>query len=320
MPDHAVLFTRRLPDAVERRAARDYRLIANPDDRPLSADEIVSRSQDADAIVCCVADKMTAVVFSRLPPRVRIVASFGVGTEHLDLAAAKARGVVVTNTPEVLTDATAEVALLLLLGAARRAFEGQDMLRSGRWTGWTPTQLMGHQLSGKRLGVVGMGRIGQAMARRARGFGVEIHYTDQARLPPEKEEGAIFHPTIEELLPLSQLLSLHAPSTPETRHLLDARRLALLPRGAIVVNSARGDLVDDEALIAALRSGQVGAAGLDVFQGEPAVHPGYRTLENTFLLPHMGSATIETREAMGFRALDNVDAVLAGRAARDRVA
>jgi lactate dehydrogenase-like 2-hydroxyacid dehydrogenase len=165
-----------------------------------------------------------------------------------------------------------------------------------------------------------MGRIGQAMARRARGFGVEIHYTDQARLPPEKEEGAIFHPTIEELLPLSQLLSLHAPSTPETRHLLDARRLALLPRGAIVVNSARGDLVDDEALIAALRSGQVGAAGLDVFQGEPAVHPGYRTLENTFLLPHMGSATIETREAMGFRALDNVDAVLAGRAARDRVA
>jgi len=320
MPDHAVLFTRRLPDAVERRAARDYRLIANPDDRPLTADEIVSRSQEADAIVCCVADKMTAVVFSRLPPRVRIVASFGVGTEHLDLAAAKARGVVVTNTPEVLTDATAEVALLLLLGAARRAFEGQDTLRSGRWTGWTPTQLMGHQLSGKRLGVVGMGRIGQAMARRARGFGVEIHYTDQARLPPEKEEGAIFHPTIEELLPLSQLLSLHAPSTPETRHLLDARRLALLPRGAIVVNSARGDLVDDEALIAALRSGQVGAAGLDVFQGEPAVHPGYRTLENTFLLPHMGSATIETREAMGFRALDNVDAVLAGRAARDRVA
>jgi lactate dehydrogenase-like 2-hydroxyacid dehydrogenase len=320
MPEHAVLFTRRLPDAVERRAARDYRLIANPEDRPLSAEEIVSRSQYADAIVCCVADRMTAAVFSRLPARVRIVASFGVGTEHLDLAAAKARGVVVTNTPEVLTDATAEVALLLLLGAARRANEGQEMLRSGRWTGWTPTQLMGHQLSGKRLGIVGMGRIGQAMARRARGFGVEIHYTDQRRLPPEKEEGAVFHPTVEELLPLSQLLSVHAPSTPETRHLLDARRLALLPRGAIVVNTARGDLVDDEALIAALRSGQVGAAGLDVFQDEPAVHPGYRTLENTFVLPHMGSATIETREAMGFRALDNVDAVLSGGTAGDRVA
>lgn len=320
MPEHTVLFTRHLPDAVERRAAKDYRLIPNPEDRPLSADEIVSRSQEADAIVCCVADRMTAAVFSRLSPRVRIVASFGVGTEHLDLPAAKGRGIVVTNTPEVLTDATAEAAILLLLGAARRAHEGQDMLRAGRWTGWTPTQLMGHQLSGKRLGIVGMGRIGQAMARRARGFGVEIHYTDQVRVPPEKEDGAIFHSTVEELLPLSQLLSLHAPSTPETRHLLNARTLALLPRGAIVVNSARGDLVDDEALIAALRSGQVGAAGLDVYQGEPALNPGYRTLENTFLLPHMGSATIETREAMGFRALDNVDAVLAGRAARDRVA
>jgi lactate dehydrogenase-like 2-hydroxyacid dehydrogenase len=320
MPEHTILFTRRLPEAVERRAARDYRLISNPEDRPLTADEIVSRSEGADAVVCCVADKMTAAVFSRLPAKVRIVASFGVGTEHLDLAAAKARGIVVTNTPEVLTDATAEAALLLLLGAARRAYEGQEMLRSGRWTGWTPTQLMGHQLSGKRLGIVGMGRIGQAMARRVRGFGVEIHYTDQQRLPPEKEEGALFHPTLEELLPLSQLLSLHAPSTPETRHLLDARRLALLPRGAIIVNSARGDLVDDEALIAALRSGQVAAAGLDVFQGEPEVNLGYRSLPNTFLLPHMGSATVETRDAMGFRALDNVDAVLSGRPARDRVA
>ena len=320
MPERTLLFTRRLPEAVERRAARDYRLIANPEDRPLTAEEIISRSEGADAVVCCVADKMSAAVFSRLPATVRIVASFGVGTEHLDLTAAKARGIVVTNTPEVLTDATAEAALLLLLGAARRAYEGQEVLRSGRWTGWTPTQLMGHQLSGKRLGIVGMGRIGQAMARRARGFGVEIHYTDQQRLPAAKEEGALFHPTVEELLPLSELLSLHAPSTPETRHLLDARRMALLPRGAIVVNSARGDLVDDEALIAALRSGQVGAAGLDVFQGEPAVNPGYRTLPNTFLLPHMGSATVETRDAMGFRALDNVDAVLSGRPPRDPVA
>src|SRR5215469_15725796 len=251
MPDHAVLFTLRLPEAVERRAARDYRLTVNTGDRPLTADEIVSRSQEADAVVCSVVDKMTAAVFSRLPARVRIVASFGVGTDHLDLAAAKARGVVVTNTPEVLTDATAEAAILLLLGAARRAYEGQSLLRSGGWTGWGPTQLLGRQLSGKRLGIVGMGRIGQAMARRAHGFGVEIHYTDQRRLPPEREERAHFHPTVEELLPLSQLLSLHAPSTPETKHLLDARRLALLPCGAIVVNSARGDLVDDEALIAA---------------------------------------------------------------------
>jgi lactate dehydrogenase-like 2-hydroxyacid dehydrogenase len=320
MPEHVVLFTRRLPEAVERRAARDYRLIANPEDRPLPADELVARSQAVDAVVCTVADRMPADVLSRLPARVRIVASFGVGTEHLDLAAAKARGVVVSNTPEVVTDATAEVALLLLLAAARRAYEGQEMVRSGGWAGWGPTQLLGRQLFGKRLGVVGMGRIGQGVARRARGFGVEIHYTDQRRLPPDREEGAQFHPTLEELLPLSELLSLHAPSTPETRHLLDGRRLALLPRGAIVVNTARGDLVDDEALIAALRSGQVGAAGLDVFQGEPAIHPGYRSLPNTFLLPHMGTSTIETREAMGFRALDNVDAVLSGRPAPDRVA
>jgi lactate dehydrogenase-like 2-hydroxyacid dehydrogenase len=319
MAEHAVLFTRRLPEAVERRAARDYRLVANSEDRPLTADELISRSNEVDAVVCTVADKLSSGVLLRLPARVQIVASFGVGTDHLDLQAAKARGVVVTNTPEVLTDATAELALLLLLGAARRAYEGQELLRAGRWTGWAPTQLMGRQLTGKRLGIVGMGRIGQAMARRARGFGVEIHYTDQQRLPPEKEERAVFHATVEELLPLSELLSLHAPATPETRHLLDALRLSLLPRGAIVVNSARGDLVDDEALIAALRSGQVGAAGIDVFQGEPAIHPGYRTVQNAFLLPHMGSATIETREAMGFRALDNVDAVLSGRPAPDRV-
>jgi lactate dehydrogenase-like 2-hydroxyacid dehydrogenase len=320
MPERAVLFTRRLPEAVERRAARDYRLIANPEDRPLSADELIARSQAVDAVVCTIADRMNADLLSRLPARVRIVASFGVGTDHLDLTAARARGLVVSNTPGVVTDATAEVALLLLLGAARRAYEGQELARSGRWTGSGPTYLLGRQLSGKRLGIVGMGRIGQAVARRARGFGVEIHYTDQRRLPAEREEGARFHPTVEELLPLSELLSLHAPSTPETRHLLDPRRLALLPRGAIVVNTARGDLVDDEALIAALQSGQVGAAGLDVFQGEPAIHPGYRSLPNTFLLPHMGTSTIETREVMGFRALDNVDAVLSGRPAPDRVA
>jgi lactate dehydrogenase-like 2-hydroxyacid dehydrogenase len=226
----------------------------------------------------------------------------------------------VSNTPEVVTEATAELAMLLLLGAARRAHEGEAMLRSGAWRGWAPTLLLGRQLRGKRLGIVGMGRIGQVFARMARGFGVEIHYTDQARLPPEREQGAVFHPDLEGLLRVSELLSLHAPATPQTRNLLQARTLVLLPRGAIVVNSARGDLVDDDALIDALRSGQVGAAGLDVYQGEPALDPRYRELTNTFLLPHLGTATLETREAMGFRALDNVDAVLAGREPPDRVA
>ncbi len=319
-PDRpAVFVTRRLPEAVERRLQRTYRVIPNPEDRPLGPEELVARSQDADAVICTVADRFNAEIISRLGPRVRVLAAFSVGTDHIDLEAARARGIVVTNTPDVVTEATAEIALLLLLGAARRAPEGDRLVRSGQWSGWAPTQLLGRQLTGKRLGIVGMGRIGQAFATRARGLGVQLHYTDRFRLPAEREQGAVFHPELEDLLRVSELLSLHAPALPETRHLLNARTLALLPQGAIVVNSARGDLVDDEALIAALRSGRVGAAGLDVFQGEPALHPGYRELPNTFLLPHLGTATLETREAMGFRALDNVDAVLAGRPPRDRV-
>jgi lactate dehydrogenase-like 2-hydroxyacid dehydrogenase len=314
-----VFLTRRMPETVERRAERDYRTIPNPEDRPLRPEELVARSQGADAVICTVADRFGADVIAQLAPRVRVLAAYSVGTDHIDLAAASARGIVVTNTPDVVTEATAEIALLLLLGAARRAAEGEQLIRSGRWSGWAPTLLLGRQLTGKRLGIVGMGRIGQAFATRARGLGVQLHYTDRLRVPAEREQGAVFHPELEPLLRVSELLSLHAPAMPETRHLLNARTLALLPRGAIVVNSARGDLVDDDALIAALRSGQVGAAGLDVYQGEPALHPGYRELPNTFLLPHLGTATQETREAMGFRALDNVDAVLAGREAHDRV-
>jgi lactate dehydrogenase-like 2-hydroxyacid dehydrogenase len=320
MPEHRLFLTRRLPESVERRAARDYRVVANPEDRALAAEELVARGQDVDAVVCTVADRFSADIVRRLGPAVRVIATFSVGTDHVDLPEARARGIAVTNTPDVVTESTAEIALVLLLGAARRVSEGDAMVRAGQWRGWAPTQLLGRQLTGKRLGIVGMGRIGQAFARMARGFGVELHYTNRAQLPPERELGARFHPSLDALLRVSDLLSLHAPSTPETRHLLNARTLALLPRGAIVVNAARGDLVDDEALIAALRSGQVGAAGLDVYQGEPALQPGYRELPNTLLLPHLGTATLETREAMGFRALDNVDAVLAGREPPDRVA
>ena len=320
MPDRTVFFTRKMPPEVEARAARRYRTVLNPEDRPLSAAELVARSQDADAVVPTVSDRFDAGVIQALGPRVKIIASFSAGTDHVDLAAAKARGIRVSNTPEVVTESTAELAMLLLLGAARRAHEGEVMVREATWPGWAPTFLLGRQLKGKRLGIVGMGRIGQVVARMARGFGVEIHYTDQARLPPEREQGAVFHPDLEGLLAVSDLLSLHAPATPQTRNLLNARTLALLPRGAIVVNSARGDLVDDEALIDALRSGQIGAAGLDVFRGEPALDPRYRVLPNTFLLPHLGTATLETREAMGFRALDNVDAMLDGREPPDRVA
>ena len=219
----------------------------------------------------------------------------------------------VTNTPDVLNDATADVAMLCLLGAARRGAEGDRMVRAGGWLGWHSTMMLGVHVTGKRLGIFGMGRIGRAVARRARGFDMEIHYCNRSRLAPGLEDGAVWHDTPESLLAVSDFLSINAPSTPETRNFLDAERIARLPDGAVVVNTARGDLVDDDALIDALRSGKVAAAGLDVFAGEPNLDPRYRGLDNTFLLPHIGSASLETRDAMGYCCLDNLDAFFAGR-------
>lgn len=315
-----LLVTRKLPQPVEDRASANYDARLNRDDAPLSADAIIAQSQGAEGILCTITDRFTPEVIAALPDRVRILATFSVGFEHIDLAAAKKRGLVVTNTPGALTEATADITFLLLLGAARRAYEGESMLRSGAWGGWAPTQLMGAELHGKRLGIVGMGRIGQAVARRAQGFGLELHYTGRRPrdLPPDLT--ARFHPTDRTFLPVCDFLSLHLASTPETRHWLNAARIAQLPKGAIVVNSARGDLVDDGALIAALQSGHVAAAGLDVFAGEPNLDARYRALPNTMLLPHLGSATVETRCAMGFRALDNLDAFFGGRAPTDRIA
>lgn len=314
-----LLVTRKLPEPVEARIAAHYDARFNRDDTPLSSDEIIAQAAGADGILCTITDRMTAAVIAALPASVRILATFSVGYEHIDLAAAKARGLTATNTPGALTEATADIALLLMLGAARRAYEGETLLRSGNWRGWTPTQLMGIELHGKRIGIVGMGRIGQAVARRARGFGLAVHYTGRRprELPPDLN--AQFHPSDETFLPLCDVLSLHLASTPETRRWLNAERIARLPKGAIVVNSARGDLVDDDALIAALTSGHLAAAGLDVFTGEPALDARYRALTNTMLLPHLGSATVETRCAMGFRALDNLDAFFAGTAPPDRL-
>jgi lactate dehydrogenase-like 2-hydroxyacid dehydrogenase len=282
----------------------------NPEDRALSHDELVARAQGADGLMVAATGKVDADLIHRLPASIRIIATFSVGYEHIDIAAAEQRGILVTNTPDVLTDATAEIALLLLLAAARRAHEGAAMLRQDQWTGWTPTQLMGIGLTGKRLGIVGMGRIGQALAERARANGMEIHYYNRTRLSPEQEKGAIHYATVEALLPQAQFLSLHCPLTPQTVKLMDARRLALLPEGAVLINTARGGIVDDEALIAALKSRRLAAAGLDVFDGEPKVDKRYFAIENAFILPHMGSATIETRNAMGFRAIENLQAVL----------
>lgn len=315
-----ILVARRLPEAVEARLAKRYRAQFNPDDRVYGSDELIDLAQGKDAIVACHTEKLTAEVIERLPKSLRIVANYSVGVDHVDLAAAKTRGLVVTNTPDVLSDATAEIAVLLILGAARRASEGERMIRAGRWCDWSPSFMVGKQVTGATLGVVGMGRVGKVVARKALGVGMKVRYHNRRRLPAEVEEGAIYHESLEGLLPHCQFLSLNCPATPETRGLLNAERIAQLPDGAIVVNTARGALVDDEALIAALKTGKVAAAGLDVFNDEPNVHPGYLGLENTFLLPHIGSATRETRDAMGFRALANLDAFFSGREPRDRVA
>ncbi len=316
----AVLVTRKLPDAVEERLRRDYDARLNPGDVLYSGDEIVERARDVDAILPCHTEKFTAELIARLPERVRVIANFSVGYDHVDVVAAKAKGIIVTNTPEVLSDATAELTMMLMLGAARRASEGERLVRTGAWKDWSPAFMVGTQVTGKRLGILGFGRVGRVVARRARGFDMEIHYHDMRRVPPELEEGAIYHPTPEELMPHCDFLTLHCVSGPETFRLLNAARIALLPDGAIVVNASRGAVVDDDALIAALKSGKLTAAGLDVYQNEPDIHPDYRKLPNAFLMPHIGSATKETRDAMGFRALDNLDAIFSGREPRDRVA
>ncbi len=315
-----VLVTRKLPDAVEDRLRRDYNPILNPTDRLYTSEEIIARAAEADAILPCHTEQFNADIIARLPKRVRAIANFSVGYDHVDIKAAKARGLIVTNTPEVLSDATAELTMMLMLGAARRASEGERLVRTREWKDWSPSFMVGTQVTGKRLGIIGFGRVGRVVARRARGFDMEVHYNDLQRLPTDLEEGAIFHPTPEDLLPHCDFLALHCVASPQTIKLLNAKRIALLPDGAIVVNASRGVVIDDDALIAALKSGKLTAAGLDVYNNEPDIHPEYRKLTNVFLMPHIGSATKETRDGMGFRALDNLDAIFAGREPRDRVA
>jgi len=315
-----LLIARPMPEAVLARARRDYAVAHNQADAAWAQDGLAAEAQGAEALIVAPGAPLTAAVIAALPESVRIAATFSVGYDHIDVPAAKARGLVVTNTPDVLTDATADITLLCLLGAARRAWEGQDLLRRGAWTGWTPVQLMGTHLGGRRLGILGMGRIGRAVAARARAFGLAIHYHNRRRLPADLEDGAVFHDSADALLGVSDFLSINAPATADTDSFLDEARIALLPEGAIVVNTARGTLVDDEALIAALRSGRLAAAGLDVYRNEPKLHPGYLELANAYLLPHMGSATVDTRNAMGFCCLDNLDAYFAGKEPPNRIA
>lgn len=314
-----VSITRQLVAPVLERARASYDLWVNEDDHILSADELITRSQDSDALMICHSEILSADVVAEFSDRLKIVANYSVGVDHCDLDALKARGIVVTNTPDVLSDATAEIALLLLLGASRRAYEGDQMLRQGTWNHWAPVQMNGIQVTGKKLGIVGMGRVGQVVAKRARGFDMEIHYSNRSRLPAALEQGAIYHESVESLFNAVDMISLNCPSTPESEGMINATSIGWMRDGAVFVNTARGKLVDESALVDALRSGKIAAAGLDVFQTEPGGNPAFAALENVFMLPHLGSSTRETRKAMGDRALDNLDAFFAGREPLDRL-
>ena len=313
----SILVTRKLPDDVEERASRLFEARLNPEDRLYSLEELRAAADGFDGLLITPGEKMTAQAIEGLPDSIRIIATFSVGYDHIDVPAAKARGIAVTNTPDVLTDATADIAMLLMLGAARGASWGERMVREDKWRNWSPTYPLGYDVSGRRLGILGMGRIGQALAKRARAFDMAIHYHGRTRLPPEREQGAMYHAALDDLLPHCDFLSVHCASTPETRGIINERTIALLPRDAILVNTSRGDVVDDNALISALQSGKLAAAGLDVFRGEPDIDPRYRKLDNAFLLPHLGSATRQTRSGMGHRALDNLEAFFAGRTPGD---
>jgi len=318
-----IAVTRRLPAAVEAALAVSYEVRRVPDDLPLTPPAYQGLLGEADGLLCTVTDRITAEVLAANPLRTRIIANFGVGTDNIDLAAARAHEIVVTNTPDVLTDDTADLAMALILMTMRRAGEGERLVRAGRWSGWRPTHHLGRRVTGATLVVLGFGRIGQAVARRAHhGFGMRVLVW--GRTAPDAEllraTGATYVPVLEAALAEADVVSLHLPSTPETRGLLDARRLAVMPAGSYLVNTARGDVLDDDALVRALITGHLAGAGLDVYRHEPAVDARLLGMEQVVLLPHLGSATRETREAMGFRAIANLDAFFRGEAAPDRVA
>ena len=316
-----VLVTRKLPDAVEAKLAEQFSPLLNPDDRLYDTEELLQLAEKADAILPCHTEKFDADTIARLPARVKAIANFSVGVDHVDLEAARQKGVIVTNTPDVLSDATAEIAMLLMLGAARRASEGEHIMRNQLWKDWSPAFMVGRQITGKRLGILGMGRVGQVVATRARGFDMTIHYHNRQPVSPDHAADAIYHDSVEALLENIDVLSIHCPASTATRGLINRERLARMHRDAILVNTSRGGVIDDDALVEALETGVIAAAGLDVFNGEPgAIHPGYRQLDNVFLLPHIGSATRETRDAMGFRAIDNLVAIFNGQEPGDRVA
>ena len=301
-----ILITRKLIKSSEEYAASIFNVKLNKEDKVLTKDELISQSNDCDGILTSLTEKLDADTISKLSGKIKIISNFAVGVGNIDLDAAKKRNIVVTNTPDVLTDATAEIAMLVLLGAARRAKEGMEWVNKKNWK-WSADFLMGKQLTGSRLGILGMGRIGRAVADRARSFGMKIHYYNRSRLDKNLEKDAIYHKSLESLLSVSNFFSINCPATKETKHIINSKTIKHFPDGAIISNSARGDMIDDYAMVEALKNGKIFSLGLDVYNGEPNIHPEYLTLPNVFVLPHLGSATIKTRTAMGDLAINNVD-------------
>jgi glyoxylate reductase len=316
-----VVVTRKLPDLIETRLMELFDARLNRDDRPMSEADLKEAVASAEVLVPTVTDRISAGVIAAAGPQLKLIASFGTGVDHIDLDAAKARSIVVTNTPGVLTEDTADMTMALMLATMRRLGEGERLVRSGEWDGWSPTSMLGSRPGGKRLGIIGMGRIGAALARRARAFGMSIHYHNRRRLPVEREAEleATWWESLDQLLTHMDVISINCPHTPATFHLISARRLKLVRPHAFIINTARGEVIDEAALVQALERRQIAGAGLDVYAQEPHVDPRLLRLENVVCLPHMGSATLEGRIAMGERVLINVRAFSDGHAPPDRV-
>jgi glyoxylate reductase len=316
-----VIVTRKLPDPVETRMMELFACRLNLDDNPLGKRELMAAVGEAEVLVPTVTDRIDAEVLAASGPGLKLIASFGTGIDHVDLAAAQQRGIIVTNTPGVLTEDTADMTMALILAVSRRLAEGERLIRSGGWNGWGPTSMLGRRIWGKRLGIVGMGRIGSALARRAKGFGLSVHYHNRRPVPDDIEIAleATYWESLDQMLAHMDIVSVNCPHTPATYHLLSARRLKLLQPQAILVNTARGEIVDEEALMQLLETHAIAGAGLDVFEHEPAVDPRLRALDNVVLLPHMGSATIEGRIAMGEKVIINIKTFADGHRPPDRV-
>ena len=300
-----ILVTRKLLKENEDKLKELFEVKLNSNDKKYSAQEIIEASKDCDGILSSVTDPISADTISKLSSSVKIIANGAVGFGNIDFKAARAKGVAVTNTPDVLTDATADIQILLLLGASRKAYEGRIAAETQSWN-WSWDFLLGKQMSNKRLGILGMGRIGRAVARRAKGFGMEIHYHNRSKLSPDLEDGAIYHKDLKSLFEQSEFLSINCPATPETIKIINKETLSYLKDNAVIANAARGDVIDDDAMVASLKNGKVFAYGLDVYNGEPKIHPEYLKLKNIFLLPHLGSATKRTRWDMAYRATKNL--------------